>query len=40
MNGFYGEYQAGAEVGSRAPIVNYTTEDIEPGDAVRRNENA
>ena len=40
INEFYGEYQAGAEVGSRAPIVNYTTEDIEPGDAVRRNENA
>ena len=40
IDSFYGEYQAGAEVGSRAPIVNYTTEDIEPGDAVRRNENA
>ncbi len=38
---FYGEYQAGAEVGSRAPIVNYTTEDIEPGEAVERgDENA
>lgn len=33
---FYGEYQAGAEVGSRAPLVNYTTEDIEPCDAVRK----
>ena len=33
---FYGEYQAGAEVGSRAPIVDYTTEDIEPCDAVKR----
>ncbi len=40
IDSFYGEYQAGAEVGSRAPIVNYTTEDVEPGDAVRRNENA
>jgi heterodisulfide reductase subunit C len=29
---FYGEYQAGAEVGSRAPLVNYTTEDIEPSE--------
>lgn len=29
---FYGEYQAGEEVGSRAPLVNYTTEDIEPGE--------
>ena len=36
INGFYGEYQAGAEVGSRAPIVNYTTEDLEPGEAVER----
>ncbi len=35
---FYGEYQAGAEEGSRAPIVNYTTEDIEPGDAVKRGD--
>ena len=31
---FYGDYQAGAEVGSRAPIVDYTTEDIEPAQAV------
>ena len=36
INGFYGEYQAGAEVGSRAPLVNYSTEDIEPGAAVER----
>lgn len=40
INEFYGEYQAGAEVGNRAPIVDFTTEDIEPGAAVRRNENA
>jgi hypothetical protein len=32
MNEFYGEYQAGAEVGSRAPLVNYTQEDLEPGE--------
>ncbi len=32
INSFYGEYQAGAEVGSRAPLVNYTTEDIEPNE--------
>ncbi len=31
IDNFYGEYQAGAEVGSRAPLVNYTKEDIEPG---------
>ena len=41
INEFYGEYQAGAEVGSRAPLVNYTTEDIEPGEVFdRRDENA
>ena len=38
IDSFYGEYQAGAAVGSRAPIVNYTTEDIEPGEAVERGE--
>ena len=32
----YGEYQAGEEVGSRAPLVNYTFDDIEPGEAVER----
>ncbi len=32
MDSFYGEYQAGEEVGSRAPLVNYTTEDVEPCD--------
>lgn len=41
IDNFYGEYQAGAEVGSRAPIVNYTTEDLEPSEAVERgDENA
>ncbi len=38
IDNFYGDYQAGAEVGSRAPIVNYTTEDIEPGEAVERGD--
>jgi ferredoxin len=39
INTFYGDYQAGAEVGSRAPLVNYTTEDIEPGEVFdRRND--
>ena len=32
----YGEYQAGAEAGSRAPIVNYTTGDPEPREVVER----
>ena len=41
MNEFYGEYQAGAEVGSRAPLVDYTTEDLEPGEVFdRRDANA
>jgi hypothetical protein len=35
MDSFYGEYQAGAEVGSRAPLVNYTTEDIEPSEVFQ-----
>ena len=41
INEFYGEYQAGAEVGARAPLVNYTTEDLEPGEVFdRRDDNA
>lgn len=36
INRFYGDYQAGEEAGSRAPLVNYTTEDIEPKDAVQK----
>ena len=39
INAFYGEYQAGAEEGSRAPIVNYTKDDIEPSAAVERSGN-
>ena len=39
MNDFYGEYQAGEEVGSRAPLVNYTTEDLEPGEVFDRGDN-
>ncbi len=38
IDNFYGEYQAGEQVGSRAPLVNYTTEDIEPCDAVKGGE--
>ena len=34
INEFYGDYQAGAEVGSRAPLVNYTQGDLEPSEAV------
>lgn len=36
IDSFYGEYQAGAEVGSRAPLVNYTTEDIEAYEIFER----
>ncbi len=38
INEFYGDYQAGAEVGSRAPLVNYTTEDLEPGEIFDRGD--
>ncbi|MBE7047832.1 MAG: 4Fe-4S ferredoxin [Ruminococcaceae bacterium] len=38
INTFYGEYQAGAEVGSRAPLVDYTTEDVEPGEVFDRGD--
>ena len=34
----YGDYQAGAEVGSRAPTVNYTEGDAEPDGAVKRGD--
>ena len=41
INEFYGEYQAGAEVGSRAPLVDYTLDDIEASEVFdRRDENA
>ena len=36
INGFYGEYQAGETVGSRAPLVDYTLDDLEPIEAVER----
>ena len=39
INEFYGEYQAGQEVGQRSPLVNYTLDDIEASDAVRKGEN-
>ena len=41
INDFYGKYQAGEEVGSRAPLVNYTVDDIEPGEVFNKgDENA
>jgi len=39
INCFYGDYQAGAEVGSRAPLVDYTTDDLEPGEVFDRRDN-
>ena len=33
---FYGDYQAGEEVGSRAPLVNFTQEDVEPSIVMER----
>ena len=38
INEFYGEYQAGEVVDNRAPIVDYTVEDLEPSEAVKRGE--
>jgi hypothetical protein len=38
MNDFYGEYQAGEEVGSRAPLVNYTVDDLEPNEVFDRRD--
>ena len=39
INSFYGDYQAGAEVGSRNPVVNFTQSDLEPYEAFERGEN-
>ena len=36
INDFYGEYQAGETVGSRAPLVNYAVDDLEPADAIAK----
>lgn len=38
INELYGDYQAGAQEGSRAPLVDYTLDDIEPSDAVNRRD--
>ncbi|MBE6562730.1 MAG: 4Fe-4S ferredoxin [Ruminococcaceae bacterium] len=38
MNECYGEYQAGEEVGTKAPLVDYTTEDLEPGEVFDRRD--
>ncbi len=36
INELYGEYQAGAEVGSRAPLIDFTVDDPEAAEAVER----
>lgn len=36
INELYGEYQAGAEVGTRAPLTNYTQDDVEPSIVYHR----
>ncbi len=41
IDALYGDYQAGAELGQRPPIVDFTKEDAEPNEAVERgNEHA
>ena len=35
IDNLYGEYQAGTEIGQRAPLVNFKTDDAEP-DIVRK----
>lgn len=39
IDNFYGEYRAGEVEGSRAPLVNYNKNDIEPAFAVERSGN-
>ena len=38
INTFYGEYQAGEVEGNRAPLVDYTLDDIEPDEAVEKGD--
>ena len=38
INELYGDYQAGAEVGARAPLVDYSLDDPEPGDSLERGD--
>ncbi len=39
INELYGDYQAGEEVGSRAPLVNFTFDDAEPSIVHERGNN-
>jgi formate dehydrogenase subunit beta len=36
IDNFYGEYQAGEEVGSQSPLVNFNMDDPEPSEALDR----
>ncbi|MBE7038286.1 MAG: 4Fe-4S ferredoxin [Ruminococcaceae bacterium] len=38
INSFYGDYQAGEEIGNRAPLVDYTLDDIEPNEGVMKGD--
>ncbi len=38
MNECYGEYQAGAEVGTKGPLVSYTTDDLEAAEVFDRRD--
>ncbi|MBQ7788389.1 MAG: 4Fe-4S dicluster domain-containing protein [Clostridia bacterium] len=38
INEFYGEFQAGEKIGMRSPLIDYTTDDIEPNEAVNRRD--
>ncbi|MBR3838048.1 MAG: 4Fe-4S dicluster domain-containing protein [Clostridia bacterium] len=38
INAFYGAYQAGENPDERAPLTNYSTEDMEPGDVFKKGE--
>ena len=38
MNQCYGEYQAGAEVGTKAPLVDYTLDDLEASEVFTRRD--
>ena len=38
INLCYGEYQEGDEVGQRSPLVNYTVDDLEPGEVFDRGD--
>ncbi len=38
INEFYGTYQAGENMEEKAPLTNFTTDDMEPGDAFTKGE--